>query len=236
MNEYELLYVVSPRLTADEVDSTIGRIQGLIEGAGGEVMLTDNWGRRRLAYPIKHHFEGTYVLKHLKLPPDRTAEFEGALQINEDILRHLFMRGIVPNYDGPPEQELVEVRRPAPRAPRAEAAPPADAPADEVAAGEPAERAPIEGVPAEQPAPTEATAAPPETGEAEGTADAGATALPPETGEAEQPAPTEATAVPPETGEAEGAADASPEQDKPRADDAVPEGAEAPSPATASAE
>lgn len=114
LNEYELLYVVSPRLAADEVDAAVGGIQGLIESAGGEVLLTDNWGRRRLAYPIKHHFEGTYVLKHLKLSPERIAEFESALHLNEDILRHLLTRGIIPDYQGPPDQELIEARRPSP--------------------------------------------------------------------------------------------------------------------------
>ncbi|MYI82587.1 MAG: 30S ribosomal protein S6, partial [Chloroflexi bacterium] len=51
MNEYELMYVISPRLMVEEIDSTIERIQGLVEDAGGEILLTDNWGRRRLAYP-----------------------------------------------------------------------------------------------------------------------------------------------------------------------------------------
>ncbi len=222
LNEYELLYVISPRLTADEVDGTVGRIEGLIEGAGGEVMLTDNWGRRRLAYPIKHHFEGTYVLTHLKLPSDRTAEFESALQISADILRHLFMRGIIPDYDGPPEQEVVEVRRPAPRAPRAEAGPPADATADAPAPDAAAERAPTEGAPAEQLATAEAVVTPPEASEA-AAADAEATAAPSETAPAEE-------------GEAEGAADAPTAEEPPSAGDSVPEGAEAPSPATASTE
>lgn len=111
MNEYELMYVISPRLMVEEIDSTIERIGGLIEDAGGEILMTDNWGRRRLAYPIKHHFEGTYVLTHMTLPPDRVAGFERAMHLNEQILRHLVVRGIVPGYDGPPEEELVYARR-----------------------------------------------------------------------------------------------------------------------------
>ena len=101
------MYVISPRLMVEEADSTIERINGLIQDAGGEVLLTDNWGRRRLAYPIKHHFEGTYVLTHMTLPPSRVAGFERELHINESILRHLVIRGIVPGYEGPPEEELV---------------------------------------------------------------------------------------------------------------------------------
>ena len=176
MNEYELLYVVSPRLTAEEVDAAVARIQGLVESSGGEVLMTDNWGRRRLAYPIKHHFEGTYVLKHLRLPSDRIAEFERALQINEDVLRHLLTRGIIPDYQGPPEQELVEVRRPASLAPRRDAPPPEEAPGEAQADAAPAEEAPAEGAPAEA-VPAPATA--------EGAADAPA----PQAAEEDAPAP-----------------------------------------------
>lgn len=166
LNEYELMYVISPRLMVEEIDSTIERVQGLIEDTGGEILMTDNWGRRRLAYPIKHHFEGTYVLTHMTMPPERVAGFERALHINEQILRHLVVRGIVPGYDGPPEEELVYARRPAPRsappppAPEAPAdeapegdAPEAEAPAVETPAAEaPAVDAPAAGEPAAAPA------------------------------------------------------------------------------------
>ena len=138
MNEYELLYVVSPRLTAEEAEGTAGRVRGLVENSGGEVLLADNWGRRRLAYPIGPHFEGTYVLKHLRLPPGAVAEFERALHISEDILRHLLVRGIVPDYGGPPEEEISGPRRETRRGPRAAPPPePSPAPDDAPAAAAP---------------------------------------------------------------------------------------------------
>lgn len=190
MNEYELMYVISPRLMVEEIDSTIERIGELVEAAGGEILMTDNWGRRRLAYPIKHHFEGTYVLTHMTLPPDRVAGFERAMHLNEHILRHLVVRGIVPGYDGPPEEELVYARRgtsrPAPsRAPADDAPAPADEPgaADEPAAAEAAE-APAEAGPAEPPADAGAAVAP----EAAAPAEAAET---PEAAEAPAAAPAE---------------------------------------------
>ena len=140
MNEYELIYVISPRLMVEEADATIERIQGLVEDTGGEILMTDNWGRRRLAYPIKHHFEGTYVLTHITMPPDRIAGFERALNINENVLRHLLVRGIIPGYDGPPEEEVMYQRRASsrPAPPRDDAPPPEDEPeAAEAAGGEP---------------------------------------------------------------------------------------------------
>ncbi len=185
MNEYELLYVISPRLSAEDVDAMVERVGGLIEGVGGSVSLVDNWGRRRLAYPIRHHFEGTYVLSYVNLPGERAAEFERALNINEDILRHLLISGVIPGYEGPPEQE-VDMRRPAggrssfadrPAEPAGDAppadAPPADAPAEggeaapaETPAGAPAAEAPAPASPpaaapaAETEAPTEPAEAP----------------------------------------------------------------------------
>ena len=137
MNEYELLYVISPRLSAEDAEGAIGRVGTLIEDAGGSISMLDRWGRRRLAYPIRGHYEGSYVLTHLRMPGERTAGFERALHISEDILRHLLVRGVIPGYEGPPEQEA-DTRRSAPRPPRDERpAPDAEAPPSAEAAPEP---------------------------------------------------------------------------------------------------
>ena len=243
MNEYELLYVISPRLSAEEVDATIALVQGLIESGGGEVTMTDNWGRRRIAYPIKHHLEATYVLAYLKLGGDRVAEFERAMTISEDILRHLLTRGIIPGYEGPPEQELVEAgRRPAPRyaerrGPLAEAAPDEGAPAEASSAEPvPAEAAATEGA-ADAPAAEEQ----PRAGEGAATEGAAAAPAAEEQPRAEEAATTEEAAAAPaaeeqpraeEPAATEGAADAPAAEEQPRTE----EPAETPSPATASAE
>ena len=197
MNEYELLYVISPRLSADDVDGMVERVGALIEGAGGSISMVDNWGRRRLAYPIRHHFEGTYVLTYLNMPGERAAEFERALNINEDILRHLFLAGVIPGYQGPPEQE-VDMRRTTGGRPSFGDRPPAEPPADEAPAdapaeteapaaeGAPAEGAPAEGAPVEAEAPV-AAAAPAEAAAAPAEAPA-AEAAPAPAVEAEAPA------------------------------------------------
>ena len=71
MNEYELVSIIHPRLNADETTAAIANIQAQIEANGGEMLSTDVWGRRRLAYPIKHLLEGTYVLMTFKLAPEK---------------------------------------------------------------------------------------------------------------------------------------------------------------------
>ncbi len=100
MNEYELLYIVSPRVPADEVNNAVERVSTLIRNAGGEVLSVDNWGRRRLAYPIRQYFEGSYVLTTMRMPPAGAAGLEATLVISEEIIRHLLISGIVPRTSG----------------------------------------------------------------------------------------------------------------------------------------
>lgn len=104
MHEYELMYILHPRLTVDEATEAIERVSALITDRGGELITGENWGRRRLAYPIDHAFEGTYVLTTWRLAPTATVSVETALRISEDVIRHLLIRGIIP-YDGPPAQD-----------------------------------------------------------------------------------------------------------------------------------
>jgi len=96
LKEYELLFIVSPRVAADDVPGAIERVNDLIRQSGGEVVSAENWGRRRLAYPIKHYFEGTYVLTTLRLPPEGAAPLEASLIISEEVIRHLLTEGIIP--------------------------------------------------------------------------------------------------------------------------------------------
>jgi len=104
VHEYELMYILHPRLTADEANDAIARVGTLIAERGGEVLSAENWGRRRLSYPIRHNFEGTYVLSTLRLSPEAARPIEVALRISEDVIRHQLIRGIIP-YDGPPAHE-----------------------------------------------------------------------------------------------------------------------------------
>lgn len=143
LNEYEMLYILHPRLTEDGIQQSVERVSGLITSNGGEVLTVDNWGRRRLAYPINHELDGTYVLTTFKSPPTGTQPVEQQMQIAEDVLRHLLIRGIIP-YEGPPEQirERERERPPRPEGDAAErdTAPAGDAPAAE--GDEPSSEAP----------------------------------------------------------------------------------------------
>ncbi len=153
VREYELIYIVTPRKAAAEVETVINWIGDQVTSAGGEILSVHNWGRRRLAYPIGHDFEGTYVYSTLRMPSAATGALNSAMQITEDVIRHLLIRGIMP-YDGSPPPEFVGERpRTAPR-PMPGAGPAQDGGAAEGAAEAAAAEAPV----AEQPASEQAAA------------------------------------------------------------------------------
>jgi small subunit ribosomal protein S6 len=67
-------------------------VQQAVSSRGGEIVDVNTWGRRRLAYPIKSHLEGTYVVTQVKLDPNQIVSLESNLRISEDVLRHLIVR------------------------------------------------------------------------------------------------------------------------------------------------
>jgi small subunit ribosomal protein S6 len=67
-------------------------VKNLITDNGGEVTRLDMWGTRRLAYPINHLREGQYVFMLTKLPPSTVVELDRALNLTENVVRHLFVR------------------------------------------------------------------------------------------------------------------------------------------------
>ena len=92
MRNYEMLMIISPEITDEDLPSAIDKVTQQITTRGGNVTETNNWGKRKLAYPIKHFKEGNYILTHLEADPEILPEFEANLRISEDILRHLIVR------------------------------------------------------------------------------------------------------------------------------------------------
>ena len=92
MRDYEVLYIVRPDLDDDKVQDAVKRVNTLIERSGGAADHTNLWGKRKLAYEVKHQKEGIYVLQDFKIGPERVPELEAALKITEEVLRHLIVR------------------------------------------------------------------------------------------------------------------------------------------------
>ena len=92
MRDYEVLYIVRADLEDDKVQEVVKRVNTLIEKSGGATERTNLWGKRRLAYEVKHQTEGGYVLQDFSIEPGRLPELESALKISEEVLRHLIVR------------------------------------------------------------------------------------------------------------------------------------------------
>jgi len=92
MRRYELMLVLRPDLADDRTQAVIERTTRAITGAGGQIVKVAPWGRRRLAYPIEHHREGSYHIILFDAPAEAIAELERGLLITEEVLRHLVTR------------------------------------------------------------------------------------------------------------------------------------------------
>ncbi|MGQ9572999.1 MAG: 30S ribosomal protein S6 [Dehalococcoidia bacterium] len=92
MRDYELVMIISPDVPDEEVPNTIEKVGQFITGRGGEVAEVNRWGRRKLAYPIKRHTEGNYVVTQFKLEPTQVAGLEASLELTEEVIRHLVVR------------------------------------------------------------------------------------------------------------------------------------------------
>ena len=92
MRRYELMLVIRPDVADDKSQALIDRTTRGIVAAGGQIVKVAPWGRRRLAYPIDRHREGSYHIILFEAPSDSIVELEHTLLITEEVLRHLVTR------------------------------------------------------------------------------------------------------------------------------------------------
>ena len=92
LRSYDVLVIVDPRLSEEEVAQLCGRLQESVGGLGGEVASVENWGRRRLSFELRKQREGSYVLLQVKAEPVAVREFERQLKLNESVLRFMTTR------------------------------------------------------------------------------------------------------------------------------------------------
>ena len=106
INSYEALFVVNCENGEDAVKAAVEKFTGLI-AANGTIEETNEWGKRRLAYPINDIPEGYYVVVTFKSEPDFPAELERLFNIDEAI-----MRALVVKLDPKRRQELPRLPQP----------------------------------------------------------------------------------------------------------------------------
>jgi small subunit ribosomal protein S6 len=92
MRDYELVAIISPEVDEEGVSKIVDKVTQSINSRGGVVEEIKNWGRRKLAYPIRKFMEADYVLARFKLMPKSVKELEGEISVFGDILRYLVVK------------------------------------------------------------------------------------------------------------------------------------------------
>ena len=92
LRDYELVLIISPELADEVLEATVDSVSKFVTESGGAVSDVERWGKRKLAYPLKHFMEGNYVLARFKMNPASGKQLEANLRISEDVLRHLLIR------------------------------------------------------------------------------------------------------------------------------------------------
>lgn len=90
--KYELVYVVSPDATEDQVSELHAQVDAVVQRMGGQLEKTEHWGRRKLAYAIGPHKEGTYVLEIIHGSGELMKEIDRRLKVFDLVIRHLAVR------------------------------------------------------------------------------------------------------------------------------------------------
>jgi len=92
MRSYETLYIVDPDLEEEAIKGLVTKFKSLIEEHGGTVQEIDEWGKRKLAYPINHRREGYYVLMNFEAEPEAVLDLERVFKITSGLMRYLIVR------------------------------------------------------------------------------------------------------------------------------------------------
>ena len=90
--KYELVYVVSPDASDDQVSALHTQVEETVTRMSGQLEKSENWGRRKLAYEIGRHKEGTYVLEVINGSGELMKEIDRRLKVLDYVIRHLVVR------------------------------------------------------------------------------------------------------------------------------------------------
>ena len=90
--QYELVYIITPDASEQEIADLHTQIEQIVQRFQGTLDKTENWGRRRLAYEIGHHREGTYVVETISGSGELVKEIDRRLRVIDQVIRHLIVR------------------------------------------------------------------------------------------------------------------------------------------------
>jgi small subunit ribosomal protein S6 len=91
LNKYETIFIVSPELNEEDTKSLVEKFKGLIE-TSAQLESIDEWGKRKLAYPINDFNEGYYVLDNFSAQPSFPQELERMYKITDGIIKDMIIK------------------------------------------------------------------------------------------------------------------------------------------------
>lgn len=92
MNQYETVFIANPVLSAQQMKEAVAKYRDLITAAGGEIVHEEDWGLRKLAYPIQKKTTGFYYLYEFKAAPEFIGKFEVEFKRDEKVMRFLTVK------------------------------------------------------------------------------------------------------------------------------------------------
>lgn len=90
MKEYELTVLIHPDLEAD-LETPLTKVRDIIKNAGGTILREDNWGKKKLAYPINREEFAVYVYMDVSLPADAPLKISNIFNITDEVIRYLLV-------------------------------------------------------------------------------------------------------------------------------------------------
>jgi len=91
MNQYEVAVLYHPDLEID-LEKATSRVEKIFTDNGGEIKNTDNWGKRKLAYPIKKNEHAVYVFYTVEFPAEAVRKVESTMNITDEVIRFMITR------------------------------------------------------------------------------------------------------------------------------------------------
>jgi len=91
MKNYEGMFIIKADLTKEDLDKTLGQVQEIIKKQKGSLGTIKEWGKQKLAYPIKKQKEGVYYLINFHIDTSAIAKIRRSFSLNESILRVLII-------------------------------------------------------------------------------------------------------------------------------------------------
>lgn len=92
MHDYELVAIISPEVDEDGLSKIVDKVTQSINGRGGAVEEIKNWGKRKLAYPVRRFMEADYILARFKLGSKSVRELENEIGSFGDVVRYLVVK------------------------------------------------------------------------------------------------------------------------------------------------